>query len=54
MTLDEDKFGAMYSVPSEKWWEFYWILDVYFLDGRNELVISFKLKFYFIQFRSRN
>lgn len=54
MTLDADKFGSMFSFPTEKWWENYWKFKVIiYAEGRTEFVCA-NLNFYFIEFRSRN
>lgn len=54
MTLDADKFGSVFSFPTEKWWENYWKFNVLlYAKGRKEFA-RVNLNFYFIEFRSRN
>ncbi|KAF0760602.1 Uncharacterized protein FWK35_00026488 [Aphis craccivora] len=54
ITLDADKFGSVFSFPTEKWWENYWKFKVVmYAEGRTELAYA-NSNFYFIEFRSRN
>lgn len=54
MTMDADKFGSTFGSPGEKWWEYYWRTYALFYTGENVLYATWKLDYYFIEFRSRN
>jgi len=54
ISLDMDKFGSMFSLPTEKYWEFYWKNRITIRTKENYGFLIGNLHFYFIQFRSRN
>lgn len=53
ITVDSDKFGAVFALPIEKYWEVYWKyqIKIYAVDELE--IANMKIEFYFIQFRSR-
>lgn len=53
MTIDGDNFGSMFSISTEKWWEYYWKFDMILYSSDNLAFITSSLDFYFIQFKSR-
>ncbi|XP_022169762.1 uncharacterized protein LOC111033375 [Myzus persicae] len=54
MTIEADKFGSIFSIPTEKWWEYYWKINVILYDTQKAEFASTNLDFHFIQYRSRN
>uniref|UniRef100_A0A2S2NHC9 Uncharacterized protein n=1 Tax=Schizaphis graminum TaxID=13262 RepID=A0A2S2NHC9_SCHGA len=54
ITLDAEKFGTMFSFPTEKWWENYWKFKILLFGKDRKEFARAILNFYFIEFRSRN
>lgn len=54
MKIEADKFGSIFSIPTERWWEQYWKINVsVYNEHKVEIGVS-NIEFYFIQYRSRN
>lgn len=51
--LDANKFGTMFSFPTEKWWEHYWKFKIMIFTKGGEVIYTC-IDLYFIEFRSRN
>jgi len=53
VSIDADKFGSEFSLSTDKYWEYYWKVNVVgYITDRIKFFIT-DLEFYFIQFRSR-
>ncbi|XP_025413826.1 uncharacterized protein LOC112685966 [Sipha flava] len=53
-TINADYFGAMFSFPTEKWWELYWRTWIKLYDQKNSEFLKATCDFYFVQFRSHH